>query len=500
MDILYLIFIFAVSFIFRISVRIFYPNYTGSDTYFHLYFISHIRKHNGLDFYEDSKFIKPSNFYYPWLTHQLISKLPQKYDTLVEKYFNSLLDTIYTIILYLVTFYITRSNNLAFEVALLYIFLPLCFTVQTLGPRIHSFTPRLFGEITASLVFIFEYLYFENTDTIYLIFATICVVLVILSSRFSLQALLFVTLISFFFNFDFELFIPVFAGFTIFLTIYGKNGIKLLENHYYHMKIFFKNHNEKKSFISANNSLKTLIKSLKSGSIIHLYSYLIYQNTLSSLLIKAPIIILFLFLASNYNFNNYQYIFAFSGIIVFIIVSIKPLLFLGEAERYINHIIFFILLGCVDYLDTHHRIFIFFILYGILFFILDFIYLSKYLSKQYSNTVIARLKKFDKVYNVFSIPPNLSGSWKIAYETKHNLLHPVQWQNIADREKFRSFLLEYETIDLTKIEELIKEYNLDIIVIYKKLLQRKFDNKLIIPKGYKLEELDKDIYILLKKI
>ena len=489
----------ALTFILRIAIRVVYPRYTDSDTYFHLFFISYIRKHRGIKFHEQQKFIKPGNFYYPWLTHQLLSKLPAKYDKVIEKYLNPLLDAIYTSILFIVTYLITNNNNMALELSLLYIFTPLTFTVQTIGPRIHSFTPRLFGEVIGSMVFIFEYFYFESANTIYLLLASLCVFLVILSSRFSLQAILLISFVAFFFNFDIELLVPLFAGFTLFLLLYGQDGIALLKNHFYHIKIFFKNHYEKKSFISANNSFESFKKSLQSGSIIQFYTYLLYQNTFTSLLIKAPIIILFLYSIHKSDFGNYTYIFALSGIIAFAIVSIKPLLFLGDAERYINHVLFFLLLGSIESIYIHHWLFLLFILYGILFFIVDFFYLSKLFTIQYTDIIIPRLKQFDRPYNVFSIPLNIGGSWQIIYETKHNLLHPVQWHHMEDREKFRNYLLEYETIDLTKIEELVKEYNLDIVIIYKKLLQRRFENKLIIPKGYKVEELDDDIYLLIKE-
>jgi hypothetical protein len=496
-----LIIIFIYFFFLRLLVQILYPTYKDSDTFFHLFFINFIRKYKRIVYYEEKKFIRPSNFYYPWLTHKLLSYFPKKYDGFfIQKLLNPFLELVYIYLLYFLTLYLIKSSDISLILVLVYLSLPITFTVQSLGPRIHSFTPRLFGEIIGSLVFISEYLYFETYNYIYIILASLFVAIVISSSRFSLQAILFISIIAYIFTYNIELLIPIFLGIGIFLLLYRQHGIKLLQSHLNHIITFCKNHWENKSYISGNNTLTLFVKSIKSKSLIQIYTYFIYQNTFTSLLIKAPIIILFLYLTIfEYNIKNFQYIIAISGIIVFIIISFKPLLFLGEPERYVNHVLFFILISCAQYLATHIWLFFLFIFYGIFFLILDLIYISKYLSKQYAPSIIKRLNKFNESLNVMSIPINLSGSWRIIYETKHNLLHPVQWNNPNDRERFRSFLLKYETIDLNKIDEIVQEYHLDIIIIYKKLLQRSFKNRLKIPPGYILEDFDNDIYILLKE-
>ena len=131
------------------------------------------------------------------------------------------------VVLYIFLYNITGSDEKALYGSLLYIFTPATFSILGTGPRIKSFTPRLFGEIVGSLTFIFEYLYLDSGDFIFLYFAIFFASLVFLVSKFSLQALMFINLFIILFTQDLYLLLVIFGGFVL-AMIYSQGDNKWL--------------------------------------------------------------------------------------------------------------------------------------------------------------------------------------------------------------------------------------------------------------------------------
>jgi len=473
----YLFFIFIVSFFLRILPRLINNEFRDYDTYFHLFFIEYIRKYGINRTMKTNRFIKESQLIYPWLSHLILSYISISKENMIkyEKYINPLIDTIYIQIIFLFTYNLSNSYIFSIKLVMLYLFTPYMFTFQSTGPRIYSLTTRLHSEILCSLIFVLEYFYFIHNNYIYLIIAILFVPLVFLTSKFSVQALFFISFISFLFNFDYEIILVPIIGTFVFILFLPYQSIKLIRWHYYHMKTFYYSVLRNKSDVSSKNDIYHFISLLKSKSYKKLYYYSLYSNTYLTVIIKYPIIVLYIILIifqqNLLDYYDYKYIFSLSGILIYFIINLKPLLFLGEPERYINHIYFFILLTITEFLTTHNILFYILIIYGFIFYILDLYMFNKinHLNTD-ADIIINILKKIKPKSNIVCIPQYHIGLWRIVYETQHNVLHDEQWVKVSDRLNLKNYFSHDNLLDLKKINEIIKIYNIDIIIVSKTIV------------------------------
>ena len=82
--------------------------------------------------------------------------------------------------------------------------------------------------------------------------------------------------------------------------------------------------------------------------VLAVFSRMIIQNSFTSVLIKMPVLLVALiiilegFFNGNPNVELSVLVPILAAFLVFLLVNWGPLLFLGEAERYLNHVAFFI--------------------------------------------------------------------------------------------------------------------------------------------------------------
>jgi len=506
MNYLYLINILIFSLVFRNFFRIFYKGYLDTDTGFHLYFINHIRRKGLNNLAENQKFIRKRFLHYPWLMHLFLSLVPKKFDHLIERYFNISIDISFLVFLYILTYKLTETNSFSLYLCILYLLTPITYTTLNEGPRVLSLTPRLLGEVFGGLVFIFEYLFFLDLNFIYLIVACIFSCLAILVSKFALQALFLISSFLFLMTFKVE-FILVLAV-SLFSSIIFTQGryLKILKDHIDHLKWYFDLNLKNKMKVSDRNSIKKILILFKKKNFKELLKYLIFNNSYFIILFKFPIVLLSIVLIfmSYSNTNNFEIIdfYILSASFVFFITSLKWFLFLGEAERYFNFVIFFILLKCILYYDSNLFFINLIIIYGFLYYLSELFYqiLHKKSNKIKSknNEIINWLNSKKKVLKIATIPYGLGG-WRIVNETKHNWLNHLRWENKKERFFLDSnFMKVYPILDINKVDEIIDRYKLDYVICDKKSINRYFGKNFKISKRLKKKDINSDIFAIFK--
>ena len=190
-----LLVIVILTFFQRSLIRLIFPRFIDYDTYHHLFYINIIRQTGLRDEIIDRLIIPSPKLYYPWLSHYILSFFSREFvDKYLEKFVNPFIDSLFTGFIFCVTYFLTNSIKQALYVALMYIFTPIFFSVQSTGPRIKSFTPRLWGEILVSFISILEFLYLTKHGGIELIVIS-CFLgsLIFVTSKFSSQAFLFIS-------------------------------------------------------------------------------------------------------------------------------------------------------------------------------------------------------------------------------------------------------------------------------------------------------------------
>jgi hypothetical protein len=501
MNFMYIALLFMFAIIFRSLLRIKFSKAIDSDTYYHLYLINYIRKFGLSILIEKKRFIKPFGLNYPWMMHLFISFFPKKFNMFFERFFNPFLDSLFTLFLYGITFNITDSNTQALIVTILYIFTPAMFTTLSSGPRIKSFTPRLFGEIVGVMMFIFEYLYFVNDNYIYLVLAIIFAEFAYLSSKFTVQAIVFISIILFLFTFDIEYLVVLFSGFLLSIILSRGKYLEVLKQQLQHLKWYFIRNIQGKMSVSDRNSFKILIEYFKTKIYKKIVSTLLFHNTFIIVLTRFPLVYLALyFIYESYNTNGILELldyFIISSFIIFFISSLKWFLFIGEAERYLNYAVFFVLLKVTLFFEEHLFYLYAFIVYGLLFYILDFFLLNKK-SNNISNDdlLISWLNNQTKELNIATIPYHLGG-WRIVYDTKHNRLFMGGW-SIENKALFSKYEKKYPFLDINKADKIIDEYNLDYIFYNKQALDKNYGEKYEIPTNLKQIQISENIFVLYK--
>ncbi len=501
-DYLYILGIFIFAFIFRSILRLFFKKDIDFDTYFHLYFIEFIRNNGTKNLIEQKRFIKPFDLYYPWLMHFFISIFPKKFDMFFERFFNPFLDSLFTVFLYIIAFYITGSNNQALIVAILYIFTPVMFTTLSLGPRIKSFTPRLFGEIVGGMMFIFEYLYFLNGNYIYLVLAIVFSGLAYLSSKFSVQAIVFISIFLFLSTFDMEYLVVLVGGFILSMVLSRGKYLEVLKQQAVHLKWYFIRNIQGKTSVSNRNSIKELVGHFKNKRYKKIVGALLFQNTYIIILTRFPLVYVALYFVyegyiTNSTLELIDY-FIISSFIIFFISSLKWFLFIGEAERYINYMVFFILLKVTLFFEENTLYLLLFIIYGIIFYILDFILLRKTNKNNIDDKLILWLNNQEKDLKIATVPYHLGG-WRIVESTKHDWLFYIRWLDKREKDFFdKNFLHKYPFLDINKADKIIDEYNLDYIFYNKQALDKNYGEKYEIPINLKQIQISENIFALYK--
>ncbi|MDK2062611.1 hypothetical protein PT520_08775 [Aliarcobacter butzleri] len=349
-------------------------------------------------------------------------------------------------------------------------------------------------------MFIFEYLYFLNDNYIYLVLAIIFSGFAYLSSKFSVQAIVFMSI--FLFLFTFEYLVVLFGGFILSMILSRGKYLEVLKQQVEHLKWFFIKNIQGQMSVSNRNSFKVLVEYFKIKRYKKIISALLFQNTFIIVLTRFPLVYLALyFVYDGYIANGVLELvdyFIISSFIIFFISSLKWFLFIGEAERYINYMVFFILLKVTLFFEENTLYLLLFIIYGIIFYILDFILLLKKTNKNnLDNGLIKWLNCQDKELNIATIPYHLGG-WRIVESTKHNWLYGVFFINGDDIEILNSYIKKYPFLDIDKADKILDEYNLDYIFYNKQALDKNYGEKYEIPTNLKQIQISENIFALYK--
>ena len=199
-----------------------------------------------------------------------------------------------------------------------------------------------------------------------------------------------------------------------------------------------------------------------------------------------------------YDYN----IFIISIVILFCIISYRKFLFLGEAERYLNHIAIIIIFSLVYVANLTDTLWIIYLLiiYGFIYYVLEVFLYDKFLfvkDKEYADIEIEDfLKSFIKIKTVLCYPYHNFNIWRLMINTMHQPIIPF----LMRKHNMDIFQLNYDIkntyLDLNKLDEIIEITNCTIIIIYNNsLLDNHINyNKKLLTYGWLEKELHHKVY------
>lgn len=424
---------------------------------------------------------KAKSVAHPYLWHWIVGRFHLETTLRFEKWINPAIDALFAVFLYILVNGLIGDSLYAFYGALLYIYTPNWFTSINIGPRTNHLTPRLVSEIVVNLFFICLFLYATKADGFYFFLACAFSGLIFLLSKFGIQAVVMISTGLSIATLDFAPISAVALGF-IFVLIISRGKIMLsLSEQFSHLIFYFRRNWNNKMSASSRNLFFTQIKN--AGSLKRAFYKIFEKNSYVTVIFKLPIVLsvfcMFLYYIYQPKVMQLDMSAAFEflcslflvGLLLFFLINCRALLFLGEAERYINHISVLVIVLCLQLaIDLHLMVVVYgLIIYGFSFWVLELILnYSRRQGRQVdsvSTYLIERLRNLDSPKTILCIPYHAPGVYRILLQTQHNVLFPM-WAEDNARDRFvELYEYKYPYIDPSKLGDIMKTAAFDFLII-----------------------------------
>ena len=471
------------------------------DTYYHLLAARRIRENRFRIPKTLKEFLLPGIYDYPPGFHYFLALFPDAFRMQMEKWASAFFDMLHCLVVYLFSLYILSNANsseaislTAFWVSLLFMMSPSLTSVGS-GPRAYQGTARTPGEFLFTLSMACSIIFFVDGVPLYLLLAGFFGGLLLLTSKFAAQVFLFFNLIIFFFYQD--LIWPGVPCLGILFALLMTRGHykEIAFGHLEHCQYYRKAISRRFYLVSNKNQLKdlkTLLTDLfrtprKAAQTI------LMDNTYIQLITKNPqlFFVAFLFsagLSEKSDINTILYVWTFASLLAFFITSLRPFLFLGEAERYLEYALLpqFLLIGAEGLIFPFAYFMISYeiILYGIFVGIFVYMYRQKEKYMLDFKEMAAFVKSDERIQKI--LPVYLNDALHLSYESGKGIAHfPGNFRNRFF--PFTEFLSFYEKVYPFPNEDLkglMERYKYDAVCFSNEDIQKAKRNGL----EYDLEE------------
>ncbi|MEQ9278753.1 MAG: hypothetical protein RLN83_04600 [Balneola sp.] len=463
------------------------------DTYGHLYFAKEIKRQKVGPVGEiKPQVISPEKFRQPFLWHWMVGTLSLSFFYKYKKWINAALDVAFGMSLYGASILYGFDFKFSFWLVILYYFTPIWFSGISTGPRIKSLTPRITSEIALNWLYIL--LLFSEALPLWIVLSGTLIlgVFVLLSSKFGIQAFLFITPLIALFSLNILPIISLIGSILVAIIVTKGNFIKNLSFQLNHLIWYFKKNIKGEMAISNRNSIDKLISSFKTNKpfykkLANAVIKALSLNSFIAVLFKMPIYVLALALT---GFGYFQLPEPFSELfvvpviaasILYVFINIPYFLFLGEAERYLNHVSFFIVglfMYQIDKFDLYSVVYLLTI-YGFLYWVFEAFILHRLkgsfgiLNRKAleEKNIMSFLQKNNKTQKVLCFPYHAVGIWRIMYETVHVPLFPLLSTKPFAKDFEEKYGANYPYVKLDRLDDMASEYEIDILIIENKSLE-----------------------------
>lgn len=449
--------------------------------------------------YDLSDSLIEGNMPFPKLQYFLVSRFPERYWGIVGNSTNMIYEVFSVIITYILAdllfslMHIAASNLMmspAAWVALLYSVTPIMLPVTG---RLKGIKARTLGTLLSLIYFLSFGAGYITENGFFYLGCIISGILIIISSIFALQNIAFVSLFLSLLFFDWIPIVVFIITLIISLAIPIFGVKKILFQKFNHFKWYVRNYAG--TTAEGRNVIKDMlllpVYLLKSPP--KFLDQVFKRNTLIIALYSIPTLFILLYWSCTDNnlftvfFSNHilHYVAAIitSSIIIFILTSLKPFLFLGQAERYFEYsspFVCFLFIYSLIKIEASTFLLIFLFLFQMSIILITLIYsmynnfvgaLKSPLTSKEMETLVEYIKKLDGSIRILTIPAKFS--MVLSYHV--NNFQTRFYYIFVNPSKGKGF--DYMNDDLvahrfprTDIEHFKNKYGINTIVIYKKAL------------------------------
>lgn len=454
------------------------------DVHGHLYFAQVLQKQRAGPFGEiKMQVIGATSFSHPFAWHWLVGFFDQRFVRRYQSWINPAIDSTYTMLGYLLILQAGHSQLVALFSVALYLLTPMWFSSIAIGPRIAGFTPRLSSEVATNLFFAVTLLPIGLPAPAALLAGCALAAFVLSSSKFGVQALLFLTPLA---SLLAQRWLPSAAfALAVVFTIVASRGRTLVQfkTQITHLTRYFRENLRGNMHVSHRNSLRALFK--RSGSstrqyVVALVHRLLSEHSYTAVIIKLPVL-LFVLPACAMSLwqapgTDASLLAApvLAAVVVFVLVNLRPLLFLGEAERYLNHVAFFIVLFAAQYAVANDLQWVLLVLLacGMLYWFIESFGLQRLKPPHFKDrkiedeSVLRDLRKLPGSTAVLCYPYHAgSGVYRIMAETQHDVVFCVGTSTEFAAHFYGNYAAEYPYVKLEKLDAMADEYGIGYLVL-----------------------------------
>ena len=385
MDFIYLSSILFFAIIIDIFFKIILRKITkfGYDHFFHISLIKSI-KENKHKFVNSLKFrLYEPNFAYPQFFHWLLSFLPIKFIEKKTHFIGVLINTISVVLFVFFSLYVSEYLNLTidqrsflFYTLVAFIFNP--FSYATWNAKNMGISVRGFGLMLGYLYQYFIVMYMIENQYIFLILSIVVAFIILISSQFAFQFVVFGSPFFALFYKDILVLTPPFIAIILFLLTFPKLSIKYFKGQFYHKKNWAF-HIAKVDILKQRPSIYRdfIYDFWKKKS----FNYFI-NNPIMRIVLGFPFLsisVIWLFTTNRFDIfisQKYLYLLAVPvivSLILFFITSFKYTRFLGEPERYVEFSLPFFSILSVYFLQKNIEVIVFGLIIASILLIYNFV-------------------------------------------------------------------------------------------------------------------------------
>ena len=486
----YLAILVLISLLTRSLPRFICPGACGKDAYYHLLAAERIKR-NGMRMPATLKeFVLPGIYDYPPLLHYLWALFPFRWHLTVERWSSAVIDAVHAMVVYVFSYYFFNSapsiqdpSFVAFNSALIFIMSPALLTIGT-GPRAYQGTPRTLGELLFSLTLCFSVIGYFNGMIIPFFLAVLFGALLCLTSKFAVQAMVFFYVVFALVTLQAYWIILLVGIFMAALVISKGHYAKVAVGHIAHSRYYLHAISKRFYLLTHRNSWNELKKTTRTifRNPFRAAKDLFFYHSWTHLLVNHPLLLVIIYIlltnspAAGHDIAFFLLLWIAAGLVAFILTSLKPFLFLGEAERYLEYALLpqVLYLGISNNLNSTPYIILSYFVGLYLFFSVGFIY--GYRNKEKMLPKFSELVRFicgdDTIHRV--LPLYLNDAVQLAYESEKAIAHfPANFRKkFMPFEKFFDFYQKIYPFPNEDLKGLMIEYDLDTLYYSSSDLER----------------------------
>lgn len=445
------------------------------DSWGHLYFILEKKREKTGPFAP----IKPrvsggTIFHYPFFGHWIYAFLPKAVLRRYLSILNPILETVFLILFLCVMVFAKFSNELLISTGIGYILTPLWFSKAAFGPRVLVFTTRLISEVAYPLALAIVLFDIGAPTAVTVFLSAILFALILLSSKFGVQTVFFVTPVTAALAGSLSLAIAGLLGLAAaWIVSRGVFGTQLAKQGK-HLAWFLSELRSGRAMVNGRNKFSDLIpRSLRpSGQEIKKIAFgWLGRNSFTAVLLKAPHLLVTAFLVAMYG-DELELPAALwaptvAAVLIYLLINLPWLLFLGEAERYISHVSIFtnLLFATICFQAGLAWLAILVAAYGLVFTLAERLALRKPTHPQRekgADAATAYLKGRKDRRMVLSIPYSALPPFRILADTQHGAVYSLLAG--SDHQRDMKELENHFHIDFSQWDRVVAVTGADFIV------------------------------------